>query len=288
VTLTQVITKATFPPVPTSVIVLTLAWYVWSVRRLAARGRKWPIARTASFCVAELFLAIGLVSGVDAFDENFAVHSVQHIFIGMLAPIFLALSAPVTLALQASSRRVQTGLLKVLHSPPARLLTNPMVTWPVYGVSLFVLYFTNIYADTLTNPTLHDLVHLHLIFTGCLFWSVAVGIDPLPGRLGPWLRMFYLLVAIPFHTILGMALESQTSPIAPDMSLSQLHTGGGLMWVAGEATALIGVLAIFVQWLRADEREARRYDRLTTASAQLQLALWRETREAAARAAQPR
>ncbi len=79
--------------------------------------------RTASFCFAELLLAIGLVSGVDAHDEVFTVHTIQHILIGMVAPIFLALSAPITLALQASNRRVQTGLLKVLHTPVAKVLS---------------------------------------------------------------------------------------------------------------------------------------------------------------------
>ena len=285
---TEVITQATFPPIPTAVILGTLAWYLWSVRRLARRGRKWPVTRTASFCFAELLLAVGLVSGVDAHDEIFTVHTIQHVLISMIAPIFLALSAPITLALQASNRRVQTGLLKVLHSVPAKVLSNPLVTWPAYGVSLFALYFTSLYADTLTNPTLHNVVHVHLILVGCLFWWPAIGIDPLPTKLSPWYRMFYLLLAIPFHTILGMALESQAKPIAAGMSLSDLHTGGGLMWVAGEATALIGVLAVFVQWLRADEREARRYDRVTIAASQLQLAHWRATRDAAARAAAPR
>jgi cytochrome c oxidase assembly factor CtaG len=81
-----------------------------------------------------------------------------------------------------------------------------------------------------------------------------------------------------------MALESQSTTIAPGMSLTDLHAGGGLMWVAGEATALIGVLALFVQWLRADERAAKRADRVGQAAAAAQLAHWRATREAAARA----
>lgn len=285
---TEVLTQATFPPIPTALILATLAAYLLGVYRLRQRGRRWPLARTVSFCFAELLLAAGLVSGIDAHDEIFTVHTIQHVLISMIAPIFFALSAPITLALQASHRRVQTGLLKVLHRTPAKVVSSPLFTWPFYGVSLFALYFTSLYADTLTNDTLHNFVHLHLILAGCLFWWPAVGLDPLPTRLSPWYRMFYLLLAIPFHTILGMALESQTKPIAPGVSLSDLHAGGGLMWVAGEATALIGVLAVFVQWLRADEREARRYDRMTMASAQIQLALWRETRDAAARAAPPR
>lgn len=280
----EVLTQATFPAIPTALILATLGWYLWSTRRLARRGRRWPLARTASFCFAELLLAIGLISGVDAHDENFTIHTIQHISIGMVAPIFLALSGPITLALQASGRRTQTTLLKVLHSPVAKVLSNPFFTWTFYGVTLFALYFTSLYATTLRNSDVHDLVHVHLILAGCLFWWPAVGVDPLPHRLSYGARILYLLLAMPFHTILGMALESQTTTIAPGTPLSQVHTGGGLMWVAGEAAALIGTLALFVQWLRADERAAKRHDRVNEAAAAAQLAHWRETRDAAARA----
>lgn len=280
----EVLTQATFDPIPTAAIVVTLGWYLWAVHRLALKGRKWPLARTASFCLGELFLAVGLISGIDAHDEIFEIHTIQHIFISMLAPVFLALSAPITLALQASHRRVQTAIVKILHSPVGRIASNPIFTWAFYGASIFGLYFTSLYAITLRNQTVHDLVHLHLIVAGCLFWWPAVAVDPLPKRMSYGVRIAYLMLAMPFHTILGMALDSQTTPLAPGMALGDLHMGGGLMWVAGEALGLIGTIAVFVQWLRADERLARRQDRISEEVAALQVAHWRATREAAARA----
>lgn len=278
------LSQARFEPIPTALICLTLAWYLWSVRRLAARGRSWPAARTAAFVAAELLLAVGLLSGLAAHDENFGVHTIQHILIGMVAPVFFALSAPITLALQASSRPVQTAIIKVLHSPVGRLLSNPLFTWAFYGASIFGLYFTSLYSITLRNSAVHNLVHLHLIVAGCLFWWPAVAIDPLPRRISYGARIGYLLLALPFHTILGMALESQITPITPTTPLSELHMGGGLMWIAGEALGLIGTLAVLIQWLRADERAAKRIDRATEDIAAQQLAYWRATREAAAKA----
>jgi putative copper resistance protein D len=280
----QVITQATFPPIPTVLIALMVGWYLWSVRRLAAKGRKWSNWRTASFCFAAFLLAVGLCSGIDAHDENFVIHTIQHILISMLAPLFLALSGPITLLLQSSNRKVQTTVLKILHTRVAKVLTNPIFTWSFYGLSLYTLYFSSLYALTLRDPLVHNLVHVHLIFAGCLFWWPVAGVDPLPNRLSPMVKIFYLLLALPFHTILGMALESQTNPITPTTSLSQLHAGGGLMWVSGEAIGLLGTLVVFVQWLRADEREARRVDRVSEAAAAQQLAHWRATRDAAARA----
>jgi putative copper resistance protein D len=279
-------TRASPDPVPIILIGVSTGWYLWSVRRLAARGRSWPAARTASFLFAELVLAVAVVSGLAAYDDtNFTIHTIQHIFIGMIAPIFLALSAPITLALQASNRQVQTSLLKVLHSRPARVLTNPLVTWPLYGVSLFVLYFTGLYAYSLDHGVVHQIIHLHLLVVGCLFFWPAIAVDPMPRRYNHGIRIAYLMLALPFHTLLGMSLESQTTPIAPGISLPDLHTGGGLMWVAGEATGLLCTLAVFVAWLRTDERAAKRYDRAGDAVAAAQLAHWRATREAAARAA---
>jgi len=280
----EVVTQATFSPIPTAIIAVTLAGYLWSVRRLARTGRPWPRARTVSFCVAELLLAAGLVSGIDAHQKLFAVHAVQQVLISMLAPIFLGLSGLITLTLEAGGRRVQAEILRVLHSPVARRLSHPAFTWSFYGASIFVLYFTNLYAHTLHNQAVRDLVDVELIVAGCLFWWPAIAIDPLPYRLSPAPRIFYVLLAMPLHTILGMALESQSTPIARGISLSDLHTGGGILWVAGEATALLGSLALFVQWLRADERAAKRTDRIGEAAAATQLAHWRATRDAAAQA----
>jgi cytochrome c oxidase assembly factor CtaG len=56
------------------------------------------------------------------------------------------------------------------------------------------------------------------------------------------------------------------------------------MWVAGETAALGGVVSVFAQWLRADERRAKAHDRANEAAAARQLALWRASRQAAARA----
>ncbi len=279
-------TLSSADPVPTIGIVLSAAWYLWGVRRLKSRGRRWPWQRTASFLTAEVLIAVSLLSGVAAFDDvSFFDHTIQHIGLAMLAPVFLALSAPVTLLLQSSNRQVQTAVLKVIHSPLGRALSSPFVTWPLYGLSLFGLYFTSLYADTLTNNTLHQFVHLHLLIVGCLFYWPVIGVDPLPRRLNYGVKILYLMLALPFHTVLGMALESQTNPIAPGITLADLHAGGALMWVAGEAIGLIGTIAVFIQWLRADERQARRNDRVNEAAAAQQLALWRATRDAAARAA---
>src|ERR1700690_191178 len=98
------------------------AWYVVSVRRLAARGRSWSRWRTVSFLGGTALVIVAVQSGLAGYDDEvFAAHVVQHLLLMNFAPILYALSAPVTLALQSSDRRTQQGLLKVLHHPVVEL-----------------------------------------------------------------------------------------------------------------------------------------------------------------------
>jgi putative membrane protein len=284
----DIVTQVSFEPVPTALIVITAVCYLLLVRRLGSKGRAWPVTRTICWMVGELVLAVGLLSGLSAHDDLFTVQAIQLILISMVAPLFFALSAPVTLALQVSSRRVQTVMLKVLDSRALKAFGHPITVWAVYGAAMFTLYFTGLYAESLENGTVHGLVHLGLILAGCLFWWPAIGLDPLPVRLNYAAKMFYLFVAMPFYTVLGLELQSQTKSITPVTSLAELQAGAGLLWVAGEVLGLFGVIVVFVQWLRHDERQAMGADRMNEAAAAAQLAHWRATREAAARAASPR
>lgn len=280
----DVVTQSTFSPVPLALILVLGWWYLRSLRRLARRGVAWPGVRTASFCLAELSLLFGFISGIAAYDRIFKVVAVQHILISIAAPVFLAVSAPITLALQTSGPKTQTTIERALRSRTSKVLSHPKFTWTFYGLSLYVLYFSGLYAFALQHDAIHTLVHLVLFLAGCLFWWPAVDADPLPYAPGQGARVFYMLLVMPLYTILGMGLESQSSPLAPGMSLVDMHAGAGVLWVGGEITGLVGTLVMFVLWLRADEQAAKQHDGSSQASAAIQLAHWRATRDAAARA----
>jgi putative copper resistance protein D len=279
----DIFTQVSFEPVPTAFILVTTAWYLLMVRRLA-KGRRWPVARTVSWLIGELMLTVALVSGMAVHDKQFSVHAIQHILLAMAAPIFFALSAPITLTLAAGGDRVRRGVNRILRSTAFRVVSHPVAAWAVYGTGMFVLYFTSLYRSSVENGAAHSGVNLGMLLAGCMFWWPVIGQDPLPFRLGYIPKMGYLIFAMPYYTILGMGLQSQSTPIAPGMSLSDLHNGGGLIWVAGELMGLIGVLIVFAQWLMADERRAKREDQVNDVAAAAQLAHWRATREAAARA----
>jgi putative copper resistance protein D len=160
----------------------------------------------------------------------------------------------------------------LLHTPVARVLSFPLVGVVVLIVSMYGLYFTSLYGLSLRNDVVHELTHAHFLLAGCLFYWPIIGIDPLPGRLPHWARLMVLFMTFPLHALLAVAIMSYSEVFAADYYaehprtwgttlLTDQHSGGGLMWAAGELVGAVVFVALFVQWSRADERQARREDR---------------------------
>ena len=249
------------PPVAGTVLVGSAVAYGWGVERLRRRGRAWPAARTASFAGGLVVLTVALCSGLAHYDTTvFSLHMLQHLLLAMVGPPLLALGAPVTLALQAGSRPLQEGLLRVLHSGPVSIATHPLVTWVVFGGSLIVLYFTPLYAATLRHPWLHDLVHVHFVIAGMLFIWPVVGLDPHRWRLPYGARLLYVLVALPFHSIIGLALTTSTAQLWVAHTVADQQAGGGVLLLGGDLITLVIFVIVFFQWAGAEERAAARAD----------------------------
>src|SRR5579884_1838817 len=51
-----------------AVMVAVAASYLWGVRRLGARGRRWPAWRVASFGAGLVVMLVAVVSGVASYD----------------------------------------------------------------------------------------------------------------------------------------------------------------------------------------------------------------------------
>src|SRR5690606_29545594 len=85
--------------------VLTGAGFLYGAGHLALAqaGRRWPAARTFSVFMGPSILGLALVGpglvGGEVDSSGFELHALQHLLLGMLAPIFFALSAPVTMLL---------------------------------------------------------------------------------------------------------------------------------------------------------------------------------------------
>jgi cytochrome c oxidase assembly factor CtaG len=272
----SVVTAARPELLPVLILALAAGCYVLGVRRLTARGDAWSAGRTFSFLVLGLgTVALATTSGLATYDTSlFAPHMVQHMLLTMVAPVFLALGAPVTLALRTLPARPRRALLGLLHSRPVAVLTFPLLPWALFLASPFALYFTGWYDATLTSAALHELLHLHFLLVGSLFFWPLLGVDPVPGRVGFPFRMLMVAATLPFHAFLGVAIMSVTPggegllaaehylALHPlEQAVYQQQLGGGLLWASGDLVGLLFLGVMLTQWMRASEREAAREDR---------------------------
>ncbi len=259
---------------PLFLVTLVAAWcYLSGVRRLSARGRRWPVGRSVAFGSGLLVIAFATQSGFAQYDSVlFSMHVAQHLLLGMVAPLLLVLSAPVTLALQASHRPAQERWLRGLRSRPVRVITHPVVVWVLFGGTLVVLYFTGLYELSLRNPSVHLLVHVHFVVIGCLFMAYVIGIDPLPRSFGYGGRLLFVAVVLPFHAFLGVALLGRRTVLAADWyahvsrpwgggALGDQKLGAGMLWAFGELFGLVALGIVLYQWMRHEELVAARSDR---------------------------
>ncbi|TWD83380.1 putative copper resistance protein D [Kribbella amoyensis] len=270
----RLLTAWTFEPVLLAVIILTGAVYLYGVHRLRARGDSWSRARTFSFVGVGLGSAvIATQSALGTYDTVLlSVHMAQHMILSMLTPLAMALGAPVTLALRTLPQKPRGWLLSVLHSRFAKVLCFPLVGFAFFVLSPWALYFSNWYDATLQSTLLHDLLHVHFIAVGALFFWPLVGLDPVPGRVIYPFRLLLIFLSLPFHAFLGITIMSATTLIAedwytsfgrawPPSPLRDQYIAGGLLWGTGDIVGILFFGVLFVQWVKQSQREARREDR---------------------------
>ena len=270
----RVFSAWTLDPVAVTLLVLVGACYVYGMVVLRGRGDRWSPWRALSFCglgLGSLFVAT--CSSLATYDTTLlSMHMVQHMVLSMVAPVFLALGAPVSLALRTLPRRPRSWLLAVLHSRVAAVVAFPPVAFVLFIASPWVLYFSGWYAATLRSGLLHDLLHLHFVLVGCLFFWPLLGLDPVPGRVAYPFRMLTVFATLPFHAFLGVTIMTMDAVIASDWydaldrhglptTTDDQFTAGGILWGSGDIVGLVVFGVLFAQWVRQSMREAAREDR---------------------------
>jgi putative copper resistance protein D len=276
--LSRLFTEWGLAPVPFVVTVWAAGLYLWGVWVLKRRGDRWPIGRTVAFVVVGMgFFYLATCSGLAAYDTTLlSVHMVQHMVLSMLVPLALALGAPVTLALRTLPHTPRRWLLAVLHSRVVKVLSFPPLTFLLYVVSPWALYFSGWYDASLHSEYVHEMMHLHLVLVGALFFWPLMGIDPIPGRVAYPFRILLVVLTLPFHAFLGITIMGQTELLGgswyPDLHDGPMgawlpdphddqHLAGGILWGGGDLVALVFFGVLFTQWVRASMKEAAREDR---------------------------
>ena len=283
-------------PDPPSVVTILTAWrfdtfigvgavllgsaYAFGYVRLRRRGDGWPVGRLVSWLAGCVMLLFTSSSGVKAYGSAmFSVHMAEHMTLNMFVPVLLVLGGPVTLALRTLPSAVhgqppgpREWLLWLVHSKVTALLANPLTAFVLFVSSLYAVYFTPIFNTLIRYHWGHELMSVHFLLVGYLFFWGIIGIDPGPRRL-PFLGRLGLLFAVmPFHAFFGIATMTMTTAMGgqfyrfvdlPWLSSieSDQHLGGAIAWGSSELPVILVVVALVAQWARQDRRASARSDR---------------------------
>jgi cytochrome c oxidase assembly factor CtaG len=257
-----------FAPVVTGAVVVAAGLYLWGVRRVARRhpARPWPAWRTWMFLGGLAVVVLATESGIGSYDDVlFWDHMVQHLMLIMVAPPLLIVGQPITLLLHASRNPLHTWVRRIVRSRPASFLT-----WPVFGIAAYAgvvvgAHLTGLANLVDTNPALHDAEHAAFLVVGYLFFLPVLGREPIRWRLSYPVRFIILVLIMPVDTFTGLVLGYGTAgtpgipqgprPAWAPSPVQDLHTGGAVMWIAGDAIMFGLMMLVFLMW-SMDERAA--------------------------------
>ncbi len=260
------------PGLALGVLAAVLGAYAVAVVAQHRAGRRWSPHRSAAFVAGVGALAVAAVLpsvGV----AGLRGHMVQHVLVGMLAPLGLVLGAPISLVLRTLSVRAARRVACALQSGPVRALTH-VATAAVLNVGgMAVLYLTPLYAATMASPALHVLVHVHVVAAGCLFtWAVLAGPDPAPHPAPFSVRVGVLVVAAGAHAVLAKTMAVGGWPRGTPFGPDEIVAAAQVMYYGGDLAEVALAVALFGAWYR------RRASAPAPSAPEREPLLWRQTR----------
>ncbi|MFW3471240.1 cytochrome c oxidase assembly protein [Streptomyces microflavus] len=233
--------------------------YWWAAGRLLRRGDTWPRWRKISFTAGSAGVAWVALSALPG--EPFAAHMLEHLILGMAAPLLLILARPFTLVLRVlppgTARR---SLLDLTHSRLAAWLVFPPVAALLDLGGLWLLYRTELFAAVHHHLFWHAVMHAHVLAAGLLYTFSVCQLDPVRHRRNLPLRGATLLAAGAAHAVLARTLYA-TPPPGTAFTTADLQTGAQIMYYGGDMVeaALAAVLA--ASWYQAAARTRHRRPR---------------------------
>jgi len=266
-----VLLKWSADPLPLLGVAVAGGAYLWAARRLAHRRVPHPGWRTACFLAGLAAIVLALNSPIEAYDGIlFSDHMIQHMLLMLVAAPLLLLGAPITLALRVASRSVRRWLLVILHSHGMAVISFPLLGWLLFAAVNWGWHFSSLYNDALEHDALHYLQHATFLGAALLFWWPVVGADPSRWRLPYPVRLFYLFLAMPQNSFLGVAIMGASTVLYPhyltiertwgSSPMVDQNLGGILMWVGGDMMFLTAMGLLVVGWVRQEDRRTARLD----------------------------
>ncbi len=177
-----------------SPLVLMVGCYYKRSRTLAHTARAVPRWRQACFYCGVGVIAVAL-TGLGALSEQLLyMHMVEHLLIGDIASllIVLGLTAPLL-----------APMLRISMLDRLRVLTHPLVAFPLWAVDLYVWHIPFLYQAALRHPGVHALEHAMFLAFGIFMWMPLLGPLPTPPWFGNLAKLLYIVAVRLTGTVLG-------------------------------------------------------------------------------------
>lgn len=276
--LISILTDWSVDPSVLAGVALAAVVYREGLVELRARGKGQLVRpqHVMSFALGLITVLLALESPIDPLSNQlFAVHMLQHILLLMVAPPLLLLGRPVPVLLVGLPHQLVRAVARAQHRwRPLhwllRCLTAPAVAWTLFSGLTTIWHAPALYQEALLYSGVHLAEHICFLFSGLLFWWVAL--EPLPGgpRLGYAWRMLYTFSAMLPGLGLGMVFVLADTPIYPYYAklprpwgisaIDDQSAAGIVMWLVGD-TILLGAAAwCFVKMMDGYEKRARARD----------------------------
>lgn len=254
------------------VAVLSLGYAVLLVRgrRYGLRWSAWRAALYYVVGVGSLAFALG---GAPAAYRSvvFWMAALQAGVLSAVTPVGLALGDPVRLAESVCGERTRRAMQLLLRGPVARTLMFPLVSSVLAVGSLVAVFFTGYFGASLRSDTVRIVLELQLLVTGALFVLPLLTEDLLPAWCTHPVRALFAFVDGLLDALPGILLMTTPRLLTPGFpgwrgrgfGLSprwDQRLGGGALLAVAESVGLPVLVAVFVQWMRQDEAEARETD----------------------------
>jgi putative copper resistance protein D len=178
-----------------------------------------------------------------------------------------AFARPLDLAYEVGSPRQR----RLLDGGVMRIVTHPLTGFAAYFVFIPLTHLTGLFNLMMQHEWVHHLEQIGFLVVGYLFFRAAFGLER-GFTIHPGLRLVYVMAAVPVDTFTGLALVmsshdpfpayAASSPMGSTKAsiLNNIHLGGAVMWIGGDALMLLACIPIAVAWVKWEMIRTRELD----------------------------
>jgi putative membrane protein len=187
-----------FAPLQLAPMALAAILYARRVRTLASRGRPVPGWRQGCWYggLALMFLTLASPLAHIA-EELFLAHMAEHLLLADFGALLLVLGL---------TGPILQPVLQIKALDRLRVLTHPLVAFPLWAVSLYAWHLRVLYVGAVHHPALHALQHACFIGFGMAMWMPLFGPLPKPVWFGNFAKLIYIIAVRLTGAVLGNVL----------------------------------------------------------------------------------